>query len=267
MEQRPLAVAILAAGKGKRMGDPNKAKVLALLNDTPLLGYVLATAKLLHAERVAVIVGHQREAVQAYVDEAMPSARCQVQSEQLGTGHAVQQTEPMLGDFPGDILILSGDVPLLSVETLQNMQADHVRSGATLTVLTTNVPDPTGYGRIIRSEGGDLVRIVEHKDATPEELAITEINSGVYLVHAADLFAALNKVKNANAQGEYYLTDIASILNEDGKRVRVFNTLDWTEVHGINTPQDLQNAALYLTQKSGTVIPNEVRNGVRSTQQ
>lgn len=249
MEQRPLAVAILAAGKGKRMGDPNKAKVLALLNDTPLLGFVLATAQQLNAERVAVIVGHQREAVQDYVANVMPGATCQVQSEQLGTGHAVQQTEPVLGDLDGDVLILSGDVPLLSVATLTAMLNEHRASNATLTVLTTNVPDPAGYGRIIRSEGGDLLRIVEHKDASPDELAITEINSGVYLVNAADLFAALNKVKNSNAQGEYYLTDIAAILNDEGKRIRVFNTPDWTEVHGINTPADLVNAAVYLEQR------------------
>ncbi len=261
--QRPLAVAILAAGKGKRMGDPEKAKVLALLHGTPLLGHVLHTTQDLQAERVAVIVGHQRQAVMDYVADVMPRATCQIQEEQLGTGHAVQQTEPVLGDFPGDVLILSGDVPLLSVDTLQKMLAEHQSSEATLTVLTTNVPDPTGYGRIIRSEGGDLVRIVEHKDATPEELAITEINSGVYLVSANDLFTSLSKVKNTNAQAEYYLTDIAAILNEEGKRVRVFNTPDWTEVHGINTPQDLAAASEIFTQRIESSSPSRTREGAR----
>ncbi len=245
-DARPLAVAILAAGKGKRMGNPDQAKVLAQLNGTPLLGYVLATAATLQPQRVVVIVGHQREAVIDYVHSVMPEARCVVQDQQLGTGHAVQQTASELADLDADVLILSGDVPLLSEATLLAMLKDHRQHQAVLTVLTTIVPDPSGYGRIIRSEGGLLERIVEHKDASPAELEIAEINSGVYLVRSADLFAALAQVQNANAQGEFYLTDIADILGRQGASVRVFTAADWHEVHGINTPDDLAQAARIL---------------------
>lgn len=243
---RPLAVAVLAAGKGKRMGNPDQAKVLAQLNGIPLLGYVLATAAALQPERVVVIVGHQREAVTDYVGTVMPTARCVIQDQQLGTGHAVQQTAPELADLDADVLILSGDVPLLSEATLQAMLQNHRQHQAELTVLTTVVPNPTGYGRIVRTEGGSLERIVEHKDATPEELEIAEINSGVYLVRSGDLFSALADVQNANAQGEFYLTDIADILSRRGATVRVFTAEDWHEVHGINTPDDLAQAASIL---------------------
>lgn len=243
---RPLAVAILAAGKGKRMGNPDQAKVLAQLNGKPLLDYVLTTASALDPQHVVVIVGHQRDAVIDFVRSALPTAHCAVQDLQLGTGHAVQQTAPFLASLDADVLILSGDVPLLSEDTLHAMLEDHRRHAAVLTVLTTIVPDPTGYGRIIRSEGGSLERIVEHKDASPAELEIAEINSGVYLVRSADLFAALSQVQNTNAQGEFYLTDIADILVRQGATVRVFTAPDWHEVHGINTPADLTQAARIL---------------------
>ena len=249
-EHRDLAVAVLAAGKGKRMGNPDLAKVLTPLHEKPLLGYVLETARTLGAKRIAVIVGHQRETVAEYVVSVMPEARCVIQAEQLGTGHAVQQTDEVLAEHDDDVLILSGDVPLLSVETLQRLRDAHRASDATLTVLTTDVPDATGYGRIIRSDDGGLARIVEHKDASDEELAVNEINSGVYLVRTRDLFDSLALVQNANAQGEYYLTDIADILNRQGKTVRVFKTDDWHEVHGINRPEDLEQAASILSARS-----------------
>lgn len=249
-EHRDLAVAVLAAGKGKRMGNPDLAKVLTLLEEKPLLGYVLDTARTLGARRIAVIVGHQRETVTEYVLSIMPEAYCVVQAEQLGTGHAVQQTAGVLAEYDDDVLILSGDVPLLSAETLQRMLDEHRTSQATLTVLSTDVPDPTGYGRIVRTPEGGLERIVEHKDASDDELAITEINSGVYLVRTGDLFNALSQVQNANAQGEFYLTDIADILNRQGKIVRVFKTEDWHEVHGINRPEDLAQASAILAARS-----------------
>lgn len=244
--RRPIAVAILAAGQGKRMGNPERAKVLTPLRGIPLLGYVLKTTQVLHAHPVAIIVGHQRQAVQEFAQQALPDAQCVVQEEQLGTGHAVAQTEPVLGNVEGDVLILSGDVPLLTAETLTAMISNHQEHHSALTVLSTRVPDATGYGRIIRSDDDLLERIVEHKDATDDERRISEINSGVYLVQANVLFNALRRVGRSNAQGEYYLTDIANILRTDGKTVRVYSTPHWHEVHGINTPADLEQAEQFL---------------------
>jgi UDP-N-acetylglucosamine diphosphorylase/glucosamine-1-phosphate N-acetyltransferase len=245
-ERRALAVAILAAGKGKRMGNPDRAKVLTPLFDKPLLGYVLEQAATLSPDAVVVIVGHQREAVQAYVAEAAPAATCVVQAEQLGTGHAVQQTKPVLGDLHGDVIILSGDVPLLSGETLRRLVEHHRAADATATVLSTHVPDPTGYGRIVRDANGALERIVEQKDASEHERMITEINSGVYVIDADALFSSLDRVRNDNAQGEFYLTDVIGILRSEGRTVEAFPAERWEEVHGINTVDDLERAASLL---------------------
>lgn len=249
-----LAVVILAAGQGKRMGNPERAKVLTPLRGQPLIQYVLTTASALHATPVVVIVGHQREAVTSFVQSVLPEAHCVVQTEQLGTGHAVAQTQSALGNYTGSVLILSGDVPLLTHETLTAMIDEHRSHRAALTVLSTRVPDPTGYGRIVRRSDDLLERIVEHKDATPEERTIHEINSGVYLVEGPVLFDALARVGRSNAQGEYYLTDIAGILRNDGRDVRVFSTPRWHEVHGINTPADLAEAEQFLQRSASSLL-------------
>lgn len=245
-DRRALAVAILAAGKGKRMGNPDRAKVLTPLFDKPLLGYVLEQAETLSPDTIVVIVGHQREAVQQYVASVAPAATCVVQAEQLGTGHAIQQTRPVLGSMHGDVIILSGDVPLLSGDTLQRLVDHHRATHAVATVLTTHVPDPTGYGRIVRDTTGRLERIVEQKDASDDERAISEINSGVYVIDATALFSSLDSVRNDNAQGEYYLTDVIGILRANGQPVEAFPTERWEEVHGINTVDDLERAATLL---------------------
>ncbi len=247
---RELAVAILAAGQGKRMGNPNLAKVLAPLDGKPLLGYVLDQSAALAPDTVVVIVGHQREAVAAFVAEAMPSASCVVQDQQLGTGHAVQQTAAVLSERRADVIILSGDVPLLRTSTLETLLDRHRESNAVATVLTAHVPDPTGYGRIVRDSGGKLSRIVEHKDATDEERAITEINSGIYVVRSETLYPALDRVSNANAQGEFYLTDIIGILTSDGLIVDAWCAPSWEELHGINTISDLEHAAELLHKRT-----------------
>ena len=245
-----LAVAILAAGQGKRMGNPNLAKVLNPLKGRPLLGYVLEQAETLHPSHVVVIVGHQRESVMEFVASIMPSAVCVVQEQQLGTGHAVQQTKSVLADANCDVLILSGDVPLLTQETLTLFAEHHKSTGSVVSVLTAAVPDPTGYGRIIRASDGSLQRIVEHKDATDDERQVTEINSGIYIVHSQDLFSALEGLSNENAQGEYYLTDIVSILQSRGRTVSAWLAPSWEEIHGINTLVDLERAAQLLDQRS-----------------
>lgn len=237
-DHRSLAVAILAAGKGKRMGNPDLAKVLAELDGRPLLGYVLDQASALSPDRIVVIVGHQADAVRSYVATAMPWATTAMQAEQLGTGHAMMQTRPMLADA-ADVLILSGDVPLVRAATLSALVDAHRSFGSDCTVLTTSIPDPTGYGRVIATADGSIDRIVEHKDASEAERRIDVINSGIYVVDARLLFDALERVRNDNAQAEYYLTDIVSILRADGRRVRHFHTADHTEVLGINTPVEL----------------------------
>lgn len=243
-----LAVAIMAAGKGKRMGNPDLAKVLAQLDGKPLLEYVIEQASQLHPQRIVVIVGHQADAVTAFVQTKFPDALTVLQSEQLGTGHAVQQAQKVLEHNVTDTLILSGDVPLLSAATLQAMYAHHLETQAVLTVLSTTVPDPFGYGRIIRGADDSLESIVEQKDATASEAAIDEINSGVYIVRTQHLFDALQRVQNANAQKEYYLTDIVAILRADGNRVSAFHIPSWQEVHGINTVADLERASVLRAQ-------------------
>lgn len=248
---RPLAVVILAAGKGKRMGDPERAKVLTPLFDKPLLGYVLDQASPLHPERVVVIIGHQRDAVRTFVSQYSPTSTCAEQLEQLGTGHAVLQTRQALEGFDGDVLILSGDVPLVRTSTLQHLVAQQRASGATATVLSARVPDATGYGRILRDGQGALESIIEHKDASDEQRAIDEINSGIYVVDAHALFEALSHVGNSNVQQEYYLTDIIGIFGAQGKTINAWCGPSWEELHGINTPADLQRAADIMS--SGTL--------------
>lgn len=247
---RELAVVILAAGQGKRMGNPDQAKVLAPLNGKPLLGYVLEQASALHPTHVVVIVGHQRNAVQSFVESVSSSARCVVQDQQLGTGHAVEQTAPLLAKLDANVIILSGDVPLLQSSTLLELVTHHERMRAVATVLTARVPNPTGYGRIIRDADGNLIAIVEHKDATDKQRAIDEINSGIYVVHSTELFEALSHVTNANVQGEYYLTDIIGILQKRHAVVEAWCAPSWEELHGINTTEDLERAAQIMEERS-----------------
>jgi UDP-N-acetylglucosamine diphosphorylase/glucosamine-1-phosphate N-acetyltransferase len=239
--QRPLAVVVMAAGQGKRMQDPTKAKVLYPLAGTPLLGHVLNLCKKIGAERTVVIIGYGREQVAEYLASDFPGVQTAVQSEQLGTGHAVKQTEHALRDFEGDILVLSGDVPLLTEATIRDLIATHQSSHALATVLAVTMPDPTGYGRIVRNEGGNLEKIVEHKDADDAIRAIREINSGIYLFDARTLFSVLPRVDRKNAQGEYYLTDVfALIISEHGPAsVAVAVTNDPVEVSGVNTKDQL----------------------------
>jgi UDP-N-acetylglucosamine diphosphorylase/glucosamine-1-phosphate N-acetyltransferase len=232
------------------MGNPNLAKVLNPLHGRPLLGYVLEQAATLGPINIVVIVGHQRESVTAFVASEMPTAHCVVQDQQLGTGHAVLQTRTVLADSQSEVLILSGDVPLLTAETLQAFAEHHRSSGAVASVLTAEVPDPTGYGRIVRAQSGALQRIVEHKDASDDERTITEINSGIYIVQSAELFNALDGLSNDNTQGEYYLTDIISILQTAGSQVSAWRAPSWQEIHGINTIADLEHAAQILAERT-----------------
>jgi UDP-N-acetylglucosamine pyrophosphorylase len=243
----PLAVIILAAGKGTRMNNPDKAKVMFELAGVPMIDYVIQQAMSLTPSLVIAIVGFQKASVMEYLrarfGEAVGFAH---QDKQLGTGHAVQQAEQQMIGFEGDVLILSGDVPLLQTATLQAFAEAHQRSAAAVSVLSVDAPNPAGYGRIVRGKAGEFERIVEHKDASDDERAVTEINSGIYLVNATKLFSALHQVSNSNVQGEYYLTDIISILRGRGERVAAWKCDAFGEVLGVNTVQQLEEAQIML---------------------
>lgn len=234
---------IMAAGKGTRMKS-DLPKVLHRINGRPMVHYVIDLAKRLNSKKIILIIGHKKELVeQACADMGVEFV---VQSPQLGTGHAVQQAEPLLEDFTGDVLVLSGDVPLLTEDTLRMLLESHRESGAVATLLTSELDDPTGYGRVMRDQTGFVEKIVEHKDASPEELRVKEINVGIYVFKAPDLFAALKLIDNNNAQGEYYLPDVIPLFLKDGKKVNAVKTPNFDETRGINTVDQLKKAETIL---------------------
>jgi UDP-N-acetylglucosamine diphosphorylase/glucosamine-1-phosphate N-acetyltransferase len=247
---RPLATVILAAGQGKRMQDPTKPKVLYQLAGKQLVSYVIELAEKVGSAKTIVIIGFGREQVTEFLTKKFPEVSTAVQAEQLGTGHAVMQTESLLKNFSGDVLVLSGDVPLLSLETTRKLIETHRASNALATVLSVVMPEPTGYGRIVRSADGlSLAGIVEEKDASTEIRKIREINSGIYVFDAKTLFPMLKGLRKENAQGEYYLTDIFfEIVAAFGpSSVAISTTSDVAEVTGINTKlQLIQLEGLYL---------------------
>ncbi len=240
---RPLGVVIMAAGKGTRMNNPDMAKVMFTVGNKPMIHHVVDRSLDCEARKIVVIIGYNRESVREYLEAAFgDTVEFAVQDQQLGTGHAVMQAEPSFKDFEGDILVLSGDVPLLTTGSLRNLIALHHDRKAAATVLTVIAPDPTGYGRVIRDESGSVAKIVEHKDATEDELKVDEINSGIYVFRSADLLEALPHLGNDNAQGEYYLPDVVEWLQEQGRSVAAYASGDYGEIHGINTPEQLAMA-------------------------
>ncbi len=240
----PLAIIIMAAGKGTRMKS-DQAKVLHKANGKPLIEHVLEKSKRLEPDTIVLIVGHQAEKVmEATLHHDLQWA---LQKPQLGTGHAIMQAEEHLGSFRGDIIILSGDAPLVSTSTLKNLIESHRRENAAATVLTASLDNPAGYGRVIRQNNSSTVtKIVEHKDASPEELAVREINAGMYVFNAETLFNALKEIRNDNAQNEYYLTDVFSVCFKNGEKVSAFQTADADEIKGINTVEQLKEAEAIL---------------------
>ncbi len=213
-------------------------KVFHEILGEPMLSYVIKTVRKLKPAKVLVVVGHQRDLIINYYRD-WPGIEFVVQAEQLGTGHAVAQAEPALRGFSGNVLVLAGDVPLLTEKTVADLVAFHEREHAAATDLTAELPDAGNYGRIIRGPGGELLKIVEKKDATPAELAIGEFNTGTFCFDAAALFAALKEVRAETAQKEYYLTDTIHILRQKGLPVRAFKTADAGETLGINTKEEL----------------------------
>jgi len=238
MSTAPSLVVVLAAGEGSRMKS-STPKVLHEVLGTPLLGHVLREVADLNAERVVVVVGHQRERVAAFLAEEHPQCLVAVQDEQLGTGHAVRCALSALPGATADVgsgpvVVTAGDTPLLTSATLLGLLSEHQRAEAAATVLSARLPDPTGYGRIVRDDTGAVLGIVEHKDASERELLIDEINSGVYAFAATALVGALQQVTTDNAQGEEYLTDVLGILRAQGDAVAGYIAADAEDVHGIN---------------------------------
>ena len=239
-----VAAIILAAGKGTRMKS-DLVKVLHPLAGRPMIEWPLGAARAAGAAPLVAVVGHQGDAVRQQLG-GRDDVLCALQAEQLGTGHAVACATGSLAGFSGTVLILCGDTPLLRGETLMELLNFHRSNCATLTVLTARMADPFGYGRIVRGADGGVKRIVEQKDATPDELAINEINSGIYCMEADFLFSFINSLRSDNAQKEYYLTDLVGIAGEKGATCMALAIEESDEIMGVNDRAQLAEAARIL---------------------
>lgn len=233
----------MAAGKGVRMKS-DLPKVFHEILGEPMLTYVLETVKKLSPWKTFVVVGHQRQLIMDYYKDW--PLKFVIQEEQLGTGHAVMQVKPYLEDFSGTVLVLAGDVPLLSAETLEEFIGFHLKNRAVVSDLTAQLEDAGNYGRIVRNARGEILKIVEKKDASPEELKIKEINTGTFCFDREALFSALAEVRPENAQQEYYLTDTLEILRKKGLPVYAFRAADPSETLGVNTKEELVHAERIL---------------------
>ena len=246
MERATVAV-VLAAGAGTRMRSA-RPKPLARLCGRPLTAYVLEALALPEVAATVVVVGHQAAWVEKELSAELAARREVVfvhQAEQLGTGHAVAVARPVVGDAvgeDGDVLIVPGDTPLLEGSTIRSLLVAHAASAAALTLLTVELEDPHGYGRVERARDGQPARIVEEADATGAQRAIREVNSGVMVVRAGVLWPALRRIDRANAQGEYYLTDLVAVLHEGGHETAAVLLADGEEVAGVNDRRQLAAA-------------------------
>ncbi len=250
------------------------AKVLHPLAGQPLIAHVLDLAIQLDPLHLVAVVGHQADAVRQVCEPR--GAVCALQEPQLGTGHAVAQAEPVLGGFEGDVLVLYGDVPLLQLDTVRTLLDAHRQCGAAVTVLTAVLEDPSGYGRIVRNGQGAIEAIVERRDASPAQLAIQEINTGIYCLKSPFLFQALTQVGQQNAQGEQYLTDVVGVAVSQQLPVTHVTVSDAQETLGVNTRLELAQleavfrqrlceahmlAGVTIQDPASTVIDAEVRIG------
>ncbi len=243
MTDSQLAVIILAAGQGTRMKSATP-KLLHNLAGIPIVSHVLATARELDAAHTVVVVRHERDRLVEVVQDQLPAGLIVDQDEVPGTGRAVEQAVAALpANFAGDVLVVNGDVPLLDAGTLTGLIEEHRRDRTAATLLSAYLEDPTGYGRIVRDEHGGLDRIVEHRDATADELAIAEVNAGVYLFGLAELRDQLAALGTANSQGEKYLTDVIELLRRSGSTVAALPVTDPWLVAGINDRAQLSEAA------------------------
>lgn len=246
---------ILAAGQGTRM----KSKLYKVLHPVcgrPMVDHVLTQIEKNEMDKIVTIIGHGADKVKETLGNRTEYA---LQSEQLGTGHAVLQAEGILGDLDGMTLIACGDTPLFTAKTFSELFEYHKSKGAVATVLTAQAENPFGYGRIIRNEIGIVEKIVEQKDATKEEAAVKEINTGVYVFDNRELFHALHQIKNDNAQGEYYLTDVMEIFKNENKIVAAYRMKNFEESMGVNDRVALSKATKVMRQR---INEGHMKNGV-----
>jgi bifunctional UDP-N-acetylglucosamine pyrophosphorylase/glucosamine-1-phosphate N-acetyltransferase len=259
-ETAPLTVIVLAAGGGTRMKSKTM-KVLHPICGRSMIGHVLDAVSALEPRRVVAVVGHQREQVGPHIQELLPGAVLAVQQSQDGTGHAVRVAWEALeeADRAGTVLVAYGDTPLLEGESLRAFAADHAAAGRGVSILSGVVADPHGYGRVLRDSSGRVTGIVEQKDATPEQAAVTEINSGILAFDAAFLDGALPRLSNDNANGEYYLTDTVHLAREDGLEVGAFAIADVLQTEGANDRAQLASLA---KEKNRRILTRWMRDGV-----
>jgi len=235
---KELRVVILAAGKGTRMNS-DLPKVLHKLQSKPLIDYVIDESELLNPKEIILVVGFKKESVIKHTESRI-NLKYATQIEQLGTGHAVLQTNELLKNRKGHILILYGDVPNIKASTLQPIVSDHISNNRDLTLITAEIDDPTGYGRIIRDKNGNLLKIVEEKDCSDDEKKIKEWNPGIYIFKIPEVFKILNNIKTNNASKEYYLTDAIGLAQQSNMQIKAIKIKNSDEVIGVNTADQLK---------------------------
>ena len=238
MIEKPLNICILAAGKGTRMNS-SLPKVLHEINNKPLINHVIETSMSLSPEKIIAIIGYKKELVKQSI--AKYSIDYAYQEKQKGTAHAIEQCLEQIQGTSGNTLVLSGDVPFISKETLDILVSTHNRNNSLASLISAKMENPSGYGRIVRDDDDKFTRIVEHKDANSEQLDIMEINSGIYMFDSEILCEKILLIKNNNNQQEYYLTDIFDFVDKD--RISVIKTSNVQEINGINTLEQLKNIA------------------------
>jgi len=249
MSEQHLAVVVLAAGEGTRMRSTTP-KVMHEIAGLPMLGHALATATALGAQYVIPVIRHEKEKIEPYIHAFYPTVHISHQDAVPGTGRAVECALNVLPDgFSGAVVVTSGDVPLLDVQTIESMLDIHLTSGAGATLLTAVFSDPSGYGRIVRSDSGSFTSIVEHRDATEEELEINEVNAGVYVFDYLELKKALSAIGTHNAAGEKYLTDAAVEILKSGREVQALQVSDNWLVAGVNNRVQLQQVSAELNRR------------------
>ncbi len=231
---KPLAAIILAAGKGTRMNS-DLPKVLHPVLDKPMVGWVVDAVKAAGCEQVILVIGHGAELVR----DSIHDCEYVIQEPQLGTGHAVMVCEENLKDFDGDVLVLGGDGPLLRTSTIDAMMELHRSSNAAATLATSIIPDPTGYGRIVRDDEQRFEAIIEHKNATPEQLEIQEVYPSYAVFNARALFDCLNELEPNELTNEYYLTEVPRMLKEQNATIEIVNAVEPEDTLSINTPEQL----------------------------
>ncbi|MEN1966463.1 bifunctional UDP-N-acetylglucosamine diphosphorylase/glucosamine-1-phosphate N-acetyltransferase GlmU [Lentibacillus sp. N15] len=246
---------VLAAGQGTRMKS-NLYKVLHPVAGKPMVQHVIHQLKAVNVDEIVTIVGFGADQVMERIGN---ESKFVTQKEQLGTGHAVLQAKGLLEHKTGTTIVVCGDTPLITSATYRSLCEHHEKTGAKATVLTAKAPDPTGYGRIIRNQAGEVEKIIEHKDANESERAVSEINTGTYCFDNQTLFEALKEVTNDNAQGEYYLPDVMEIIRDRGEKVSAFQTSDYEETLGINDRVALAHAEQVMKKR---INERHMRNGV-----